>query len=82
MADDIKVKLKLRGINAVMTSSEVRAEVVRRTKRMADAAGDGFEAVIQSGKYTARAVVRTADATGRKRQADEAVLEQALDAGR
>lgn len=82
MADDIKVKLKLRGINAVMKSSEVQAEVVRRARRMANAAGEGFEAVIQSGKYTARAVVRTADATGRKRQAEEAVLERSLDAGR
>ena len=81
MADDIKVKLKLRGINQLM-KRDALPEVVRRIKKMEAAAGEGFEAKIQSGKYTARAVLRTADEAGRKRQAEEAVLEQALDAGR
>ena len=79
---DVKVKLKLKGINAVMTSPGAIAEVARRAQRMASAAGEGFEAVVNPHRWTARAFVRTADAPGRKRQADDAVLERALDAGR
>ena len=79
---DVKVKLKIRGINKVMKSDPVQAEVARRAKRIANAAGLGFEAVVNPAKYTARAFVRTADFNGRKRQAEEAVLERSLDAGR
>jgi len=79
---DVKVKLKIRGINKVMKSDPVQAEVARRAKRMANAAGPGFESVVNPAKYTARAFVRTADFNGRKRQAEEAVLERSLDAGR
>lgn len=79
---DVTVKLNLRGINEVMKSSPVQSEVVRRARRIANEAGDGFEAMVQPGRYTARAVVRTADETGRKRQATDAVLERSLDAGR
>lgn len=77
-----KVKLNLPGLNKIMTSAPVQAEVARRAKRMADVAGEGFEAVVNPHKYTARAFVRTADAKGRKRQAEDAVLERSLDAGR
>ena len=79
---DVKVKLKLKGINAVMTSPGAIAEVARRARRMASAAGEGFEAVVNPHRWTARAFVRTADETGRRRQAEDAVLERSLDAGR
>lgn len=77
-----RVKLNLPGLNKIMTSAPVQAEVARRAKRMADAAGPGFEAVVNPHKYTARAFVRTADAKGARRQADEAVLERVMGAGR
>lgn len=77
-----KVKLKIREINKLMKSNAVQSEVARRARRMANAAGIGFEAVVNPAKYTARAFVRTANAVGRKRQAEEAVLERSLDAGR
>ena len=79
---DVKVKLKLKGINVVMKSDGVQSEVARRAKRIAAEAGEGFEAVVNPARYTARAFVRTKDATGRRRQAENAVLERSLDAGR
>lgn len=79
---DVKVTLNLRGLNKIMTGPEITADVVRRTQRMADAAGDGFEAVILPHEYTARGYVRTANAQGRARQAREKVLQRSLDAGR
>lgn len=79
---NVTVKLRLRGLNILMKSDPVQSEVARRAQRIAAEAGEGFEAVVKPAKYTARAYVRTADATGRKRQAEEAVLERALDAGR
>lgn len=79
---EVRVVLKIKGINALMTGPAAQAEVIRRARRMANAAGEGFEAVARPAKRTARAYVRTADATGMKRQAESAVLEQSLDAGR
>ena len=79
---DVKVKLKLRGIREVLRSAPVQAEVARRASRMAQAAGSGFESIVKPHKYTSRAFVQTADAEGARRQAEEAVLERSLDAGR
>jgi len=79
---DVKVKLSLKGLNILMKSAPVQSEVARRAQRIAAEAGDGFESVVSPAKYVARAFVRTKDATGRKRQAEEAVLERSMDAGR
>ncbi|MFZ4894638.1 hypothetical protein ACL9RL_09325 [Plantibacter sp. Mn2098] len=77
-----QVKLKMKAIRAVLKSNETQAEVARRARRMANAAGPGFESVVKPHKFTARAFVQTSNATGRRRQAKEAVLERSLDAGR
>lgn len=74
----VRVKLNLRGINAVMTSRGVTAAVIREAQRMADAAGDNFEYDIVPHRYTARAYVRPANAAGRKEQAENAVLERVM----
>lgn len=79
---DVKVKLKLRGLNTLMKSQPVQSDLAKRAARIAREAGPGFEAVVSPAKYTARAFVRTADNDGRRRQAESAVLERALDAGR
>lgn len=73
-----KVALKLRGLNALMTSPGVTAEVVRRARAMAQQAGENFEADIVPHRYTARAFVRPANAEGRKEQAEKAVLERVM----
>lgn len=79
---DVDVKLNLRGLNAIMTSPAVSAVVEERARRIAAAAGDGFEVVIRPHKYTARAYVQTATWAARRREAKEKVLNRALDAGR
>lgn len=76
-----RVKLNLRGINEVLTSAPVVSDLARRAQKIADAAGEGFEKSVNPTKRTARAYVRTADDTGRRRQAQSPVLEQAMGAG-
>lgn len=77
---DITVKLNLKGINALMTSRPVVAEVAARAHRMAREAGEGFEAVVKPHRYTARAYVQTDldNPIGAQRQAAEHVLERVL----
>lgn len=79
---DVRVKLKISGIRKVLRSPEVTAEVARRVKRAAQAAGPGFEGVVKPHKYTARGYVQTADESGRKREAEDKVLIRSLDAMR
>lgn len=79
---DVKVKLKIKGIRQVLKSGPVQSDLARRAKRIADAAGEGFAAVVKPHRYTARAFVQTDTEEARKRQADDAVLERAMDAGR
>lgn len=76
---DARVKLKLTGLNKLMTSPPVQAEVARRAQRMAREAGDGFEASIKPHRYTARAYVQTKpESDGPRRQAEEHVLQRVL----
>lgn len=79
---DVRVKLKQKAIRELLKSAPVTSDVARRAKRIAAAAGDGFKAVVKPHKYTARAFVQTDTQAGRRRQARDAVLERALDAGR
>ena len=79
---DVRVKLKIRGIREVLRSAPVQAEVARRARRMAQAAGSGFESIVKPHKYTSRAFVQTASQEGRRREATDKVLTRALDAGR
>lgn len=78
---NVTVKLKIRGVREVLKSGPVQSEIARRAKRIADAAGEGFSMVVKPHRYTARAFVQTDDDEGRKRQAEGAVLERALNAG-
>lgn len=76
------VKLNMRGIREVLKGPEVTADLARRSKRVEAAAGDGFEAVVKPGKYTARAYVQSAGRKGDEREASEKALTRALDAAR
>jgi hypothetical protein len=78
----VKVKLSIKGIRATLKSAPVQSELARRARRIAAAAGEGFEMVVKPHRYTARAFVQTDTEEGRKRQAEEAVLERSLSAGR
>lgn len=79
---DVRVVLKMRGIRALLRSNAVQSNLAARAVRAARAAGPGFEAVVKPHKYTARVFVQTADAEGRKREAEEKVLTRSLDAMR
>lgn len=79
---DVRVKLSMRGVRALLRGPEATAEIARRVKRGAQAAGDGIEGVVKPHKFTARGYVQTATAEGRKREANEKVLIRALDAMR
>lgn len=78
----VRVKLRISGVREVLRSAPVQSEVARRAARIAAAAGDGFEMVVKPHKYTSRAFVQTDSAAGAKRQAEEAVLQRAMGAGR
>lgn len=75
-----RVNLKITGVRKVLKSHGVQSAVARRAKRMADAAGDGFEYVVKPHRYTARAFVQTdLDSNkGRERQATEHVLQRVV----
>lgn len=75
---NVNVRLKLKGINELMTSRPVTALVVREARRMAAEAGPNFEADIVPHRWTARAYVRPANAAGAREQADNAVLERVI----
>lgn len=79
---NVRVVLNLLAINAVMKSAPVQAEVMRRAKRIQQAAGENFEAVAKPHKWTARAYVQTANFTGRREEARDKKLTRSLDAGR
>lgn len=75
---NVNVRLKIRGINELMTSRPVTELVVREARRMAAEAGPNFEADIVPHKWTARAYVRPANAAGAREQAENAVLERVI----
>ncbi|RLK47621.1 hypothetical protein [Microbacterium telephonicum] len=73
-----KVKLNLRGINALMSSGTVQAEVNAQGRRRAAAAGQNFEYVEKPHRWTARGFIQPANYEGVKEQANDAVLERVL----
>ena len=79
---DVRVQLKLRGLNALMTSREVTAAVVRSANKIQRAAGDDFEVNVVPHKWTARAYVRAKNAQGMREEARNKVLTRALNAAK
>ena len=82
MAQKVRVRLKLRGINELMTGRGATAAVVSRAQAIQRAAGPDFEVNVVPHRYTARAFIRPAKAEGAKREARDKVLTRALNAGR
>ncbi len=76
------VKLKITGIREVLRSAPVQAELVRRARRIREAAGEGHEVVAKPHQYTSRAFVQTAAAEAARSEAENKTLTRALDAGR
>lgn len=67
---------------ALRTDPKVQAEILRRAKAVAAAAGDGFEAVTSPPRNRARASVVPVTAEAAARNARDNTLLHALDAGR
>ena len=72
------VKLNIRGINKLMSSTPVQGEVDAHGKRRAALAGENFEYVSRPHRWTARGYIQPANYEGRKEQAENAVLERVL----
>jgi hypothetical protein len=76
MAEISNVQLNLRGLNVVMRAAQPQLDVIGR--RMAAAAGDGFEYEPNPHPWTARGYVQTSSARGRRREAIDKVLTRTL----
>ena len=79
---DVRVKLKLRGINQLMSSAPVQSMVNERGRRIAAAAGNGVEYVPRPHKWTARGFVQTVTRAAAAAEARDKTLTRSLDAGR
>lgn len=77
-----RVKLNNKGFRALRTEPGVKRDLMKRAQRVADAAGDGFEAHESPSKNRARATVGTRSYKARRRQAKDNVLQRSLSAGR
>lgn len=82
MASNVTVRLKLRGLNALMTSRSVTSDVIKRAQAIQNAAGENFEVNVVPHKYTARAFIRPKNYEGAVQEAREKRLLRAIDAAR
>lgn len=57
MAKDVRVKLKLKGLNQLMRSAPIQAKVNEKAAKVAAAAGPKYRMVVRPHRYTARAFV-------------------------
>lgn len=78
----IRVKINPRAARKLLQSAAVEAELRRRGKRIADAAGPGHEVDTFTGRNRVRATVRTATPEAIVSQGRNRTLTRALDAGR
>jgi len=79
---DVRVKLKISGVREVLKSAGVTSELVRRGRRVQNAAGEGVQVVVKPHRYTSRVFVQTSDNASAKAEAESKVLTRALDAAR
>lgn len=77
-----KIKLNEQGFRELRKAARVRKDLMRRAEKVAEAAGDGFEAKASPSKNRARAVVVATTHKARRKQSKENVLQRALNAGR
>lgn len=77
-----RIKLKNAGFRALRTDPAVKRDLLKRAQRVADAAGDGFEAHEAVGRNRARAIVGAYSNKAKRKQSKDNVLQRALNAGR
>lgn len=79
---NVRVQLKLGGLNALMTSREATAAVIRAANKIQAAAGEDFEVDVVPHRWTARAYVRAKNARGMREEARNKVLTRAVNAAK
>ena len=77
-----KIKFNSKAIAALLKDPAVVADLKRRAEAIADAAGEGYDAVSSEPRRRARAAVVTASAAARRDNAENNTLLRNLDAGR
>lgn len=77
-----RIVLNRKGVRQLLRSPEVLADLDRRAKQIAAAAGSGMEPSAMVGKGRARASVITATSGAREAEATRRALTRAIDAGR
>lgn len=82
MAPLIKVKFRPGAVEALEKSPEMQQVLLEHGQRMADAAGDGFEAEVNVGSTRARCTVFTATVDAMLSEATDRTLTRSIDAGR
>lgn len=80
MAKDVRIKLKLAGVNKLMRSPAVQAKVNAEAGRMAARAGGNFRVTPSPHKWTARAFVEKPEGEATS-DADRLALLRALSGG-
>lgn len=78
----VTVKMNRQGVDALLKSPDVAAELNRRARRIASAAGPGMEVRSSIGRTRARAVVITSTPEARAAEATDRRLSAALWSGR
>lgn len=82
MANTIRVEMNLPGVNEVMKSAGVQADLDARLERIAQRAGDGFGVASRDHRWVARGWVQTETVEAMRAEARDNVLTRAIDAGR
>ena len=82
----MRIEFNSAGFQALLSGPEVRADIERRTRAIADAAGENFEAQVKVGMaHGGMRVIGTVAPTsfkGVKEESEHKVLTSALGAGR
>lgn len=77
-----RIKWNVKAFRELRLEPDVIADLEDRAERIADSAGDGYEASAQAGKNRGRASVITGDYAAMRDNAKNQSLLRALDAGR
>lgn len=78
----LRIELNHAAVVGLLKSPEVLADLERRGKSIAEAAGEGYEIQTFVGATRARVTVRTETFAAREREATQRSLTRAIDAGR
>lgn len=78
----VRLVLNRKGVAALLKSSGVADDMMRRAQAIASAAGDGMEPSVQIGRTRARASVITATDEAMEAEATTRRLTSAINAGR